>query len=83
MNVKAFCQMFAQFSSAQLSEISEITTGMKGRDKRDAAEEAKLQDFIASLPGPPDDGSATLLKQGRAAAGRCCACGKAKEEIPA
>lgn len=75
MNIKSWLQWLAKCQHAQLREMVELLSGMRGQDKRSATEEALLQDYIASLPDAPDDGNAERLKQARLAAGRCCECG--------
>lgn len=75
MNVKSYLKMLAKLSQAELREMSELMAGMKGKDTRDAGDEARLQDFINSYPDEPDNGMAETLKQARLAAGRCCECG--------
>lgn len=80
MNIKRWLQMLSQLSHAQMQEMAELMRGMQGRDRRDAGEEARLQDFINSYPDEPDNGMAETLKQARLAAGRCCECGNLPKE---
>lgn len=80
MNIKSWLQMLAHASHAQMQEMAELMAGMRGKDRRDPAEEAQLQDFIASYPDPHDGGNAEILKQARLAAGRCCECGNPPKE---
>lgn len=75
MNTKSWLRMLAHASHAQMQEMAELMAGMKGKDRRDPAEEVQLQDLINSYPDAPDDGNAETLKQARLAAGRCCECG--------
>lgn len=75
MVTKEWMRFFASLKSAEIQEMGALLSGMKGVDKRDAGEEALMQDHINALPDPPDDGAAEILKEARRSAGRCCSCG--------
>ncbi|TSB03976.1 hypothetical protein [Sphingorhabdus contaminans] len=72
MNTKHYVQMLAKLNQDEVDEMAELLAGFTGKDKRDAGEEARLQDFINSLPEPPDNGRAEALKQARLSAGERC-----------
>ncbi|PQM27673.1 hypothetical protein CVO77_03635 [Sphingopyxis lindanitolerans] len=80
MILKEWVRIIASMKIAEIREVTVLLSGMKGADERDAAEEVRLQEYINSLPGRPDNGNAEMLRQARHRAGRCCNCGKAKIE---
>lgn len=75
MVTKEWMKVVAAMTAAECHEMGKLLLSMKGKDVRDAGEEALLQDRINSLPSPPDNGLASALHHARLAAGRCCKCG--------
>ncbi|MFC3786693.1 hypothetical protein GGR90_002759 [Sphingopyxis italica] len=98
MVTKQWMQFYAGMKAAEIAEMVALLSRMKGRDQRDAAEEALLQDHINALPDPPGlmdvaelyvspglGDYAGQLKQARERLrnGCCASCGLQKEEIAA
>lgn len=76
MLTRDWVRIVAAMTAAECREMGQLLLTMKGKDVRDAAEEALLQEHINALPSAPDNGLASALRDARLAAGRCCECGR-------
>lgn len=76
MRFKRWVELIAGMTPDECREAGTILISMADAGPRDAGRDAVLRDFIDSLPEPLDNGLAALLGEARAAAGRCCNCGR-------
>ncbi len=88
MVTKDWMRFFASLKSAEIQEMVALLSGMKGVDKRDAGEEALMQDQINALPDPPEFDGWKLLQDGHDSVltyvekmGHCWSCNR-PAEIP-
>lgn len=76
MQVREWMRSIMNADPALVREMGEHLVALSKRNRKDAVNEAAIRAFIDSLPAPQDNGLAASLKDARAAAGRCCRCGR-------